>query len=81
MFLFPFNKIKAPCEKRQTDIQRKVIIETVLEENFPLGLYIFVNVFNTLLGIGAIVLQILSIQSKTPLYFVYAGYIFQIFFS
>jgi hypothetical protein len=74
MFLFPFNKLKADCEKRQTESQRIVIIETVLESNFPLGVFIFNAVFNILLGIGSIVLQIISIQSQSPLYYVYAGY-------
>lgn len=73
MFLFPFDRVLAECEKNLTKPERIKQIEKMLQEDFPLCFYIFNSVFNILFGIAAIGFQVASLLLKSPLYYIFSG--------
>ena len=68
--------LKSKEEKTLNTKQRKECIEKMLKENFPVKLYAVSFVLNILFSALAIGFQYLSVENKSPNYFVYAGYIF-----
>lgn len=65
------NEIKN--EKKLTKIQRRQIIEKMLNDEFPLIAIILLCILDILLGLSAIGFQIASIIFQTDIYFVGCG--------
>jgi hypothetical protein len=73
MFLFPLNKIKVGLEKQQVGSDHLRCVDHVLNNNFPLGMYIFNFVFVITIALALIVLQVISIIYRSPFYYIGAG--------
>ena len=65
--------VKSEPDKRLTKIQKKQFIENMLEKVFPLVLTIFYVILSILIGIGLIIVQIVSIIDQSALNFIGTG--------
>lgn len=61
-------------KKSYTKIQRKQFVENMLNEQFPLIPVIISTVFDVLLAVAAIGVQIAQISLQTSVYFIGCGY-------
>jgi len=66
--------IKSKAEKKLSKEDIKLCTEQMLSEDFPDTLFVISAIVNILLGFLAIVIDIISIVDKSPLYYVGTGY-------